>query len=91
MPHPLIICSNDILLLTRSICSTLTAYQEAIRECGGLAQFTSIKDKPIFCTSHDVSQQLVKFNCTTNKMMVVRNRGGNQQLSPQDFVNVSFV
>ena len=80
-------CISVPLLLC---CSTLSAYHDVVRECEeGLAGFTGMKDKVILCTSHDVSQELVKFNCTTKKMMVVRNRGGNKLLSPEEFVNVS--
>lgn len=58
-------------------------------ECDdGLPQFCCMKDMVIFCMSHDVSQQLVKRNCSTNKTLTVRNRAGYMQHTPESFVKV---
>lgn len=71
------------------IFSTLSDYHDAIQECeSGLPGFISMKDKLVFCSSHDVSEEVKNFNCPTKKMMAVRNRAGNKLYLPEQFVKV---
>ena len=60
-----------------------------MRECeAGLADFCCMKDRVIFCTTHDVSEPIHKFNCSTNKTLPIRNRSGNKNYNAESFLKV---